>query len=244
MLLAPLALAALVFPPPAVAPRDSAAVPACEAVAATVAAADRLPDVVAALTAHRGAVRWAADGQPVRVWIQRRPTDGASLSHGEHEWRDAVVAAATAWTGSVPGLRVTIVRDSAAADVHVRWTPVLQPSAIGDPAAGSLAADGATGTALAPFTAGRTTLVPDATGRAVRAEVVLAAGSLDGAPYLPRDVHAIAQHEMGHVLGLAHHRSSTSVMSQLIAVDRVADDDRAVLRALYALPIGAPCAPR
>ena len=243
MLLAPLALAALVFPP-AAAPRDSAAAPACEAVAATVAPADRLPDVAAALAAHHGAVRWVADGQPVRVWIERRPADGASLSHGEREWRDAVVAAATAWTGVVPGLRVTIVRDSAAADVHVRWAPALPASPIGDPSAGSLAADGATGTALAPFTAGRTTLVPDAAGRAVRADVVLAAGSLDGAPYLPRDVHAIAQHEMGHVLGLAHHRSPRSVMSQLIAVDRLADEDRAVLRALYALPVGAPCAPR
>src|SRR5690242_19666327 len=109
MLLAPFALAALVFP--AAGPRDSAAAPACEAVAATVALADRIPDVTAALVAHRGAVRWVADGQPVRVWIQRRPADGASLSHGEREWRDAVVAAATAWTGVVPGLRVTIVRD-------------------------------------------------------------------------------------------------------------------------------------
>ena len=56
-----------------------------------------------------------------------------------------------------------------------------------------------------------------------------------------RDVRVVARHEMGHVLGLAHHAAPTSVMAALVSAERIGEGDRAVLRALYALPAGAPC---
>lgn len=244
MLPAVLYLAALAFSTPQVAQRDSAGPMACEVLAASVVADGRTADLVAALASHGGAVRWEADGLPLRVWIQRRPVDAVTLAHGDAEWRTAVVAAVAAWTDVVPGLRISVVRDSVSADVRVRWAQALPASPIGDPMAGVLAEGAGSATALAPYTAGRTTLVPDVTGRAIFADVVLAIAAPGGTPYLPRDVHAVAQHEMGHALGLAHHRSRRSVMSPLVAAERVGNDDRAVLRALYALPVGATCGVR
>lgn len=224
MLLLPI-LAALLAQP--VQPTESDSVPALACAAVTN------DDLAAAIAAHGGAVRWAVEerARPVTVWLQRRPTDAASARHDGREWQTALVDGITAWNGIVPGLRLAVADDSAAADVRVVWAPTLVTSP-NDADAG----------ALASLTAGRTTLVPDDAGRAVTATVVLARTAPNGAPYLPRDVRAVTQHEIGHALGLAHHASPTSVMAPMVTAERIGDADRAVLRALYALPVGA-CRP-
>ena len=63
----------------------------------------------------------------------------------------------------------------------------------------------------------------------------------EGERYSVEDVRAVARHELGHALGLAHHAAPTSVMAPLVRAERLTDEDRATLRALYALPIGARC---
>jgi predicted Zn-dependent protease len=222
MLLLPI-LAALLAQPLQPAEPDSVPARACPAVTNA--------DLAAAIAAHGGAVRWPVeerDARPVIVWVQRRPTDAASKRHDAREWQTALADGITAWNDVVPGLRLVVAGDSAAADVRVVWAPTLVTSP-NDADAG----------ALASLTAGRTTLVPDDAGRAVTATVVLARTAPNGAPYLPNDVRAVTQHEIGHALGLAHHASPTSVMAPTVTAEHIGDQDRAVLRSLYALPVGA-----
>ncbi len=210
---------------------DSLRAPSCEALAERVASAPLVGDLAAALTVHGGAVRWASEHGPIVVWLQPRPRGIAPTLHTQAEWRAALVDGTLGWSGIVPGLRLTIGQDSATADVRVVWARTLPAAAPGDPTAGALAA----------LTAGRTDLAPDSSGRAVAAVVVLAASAPKGSTYQPRDVRAVAQHEMGHVLGLGHHASPVSIMAPLVGADRVSDADRGVLRALYSLPVGTRC---
>ncbi|AHG89426.1 peptidase M10A and M12B matrixin and adamalysin [Gemmatirosa kalamazoonensis] len=224
----PLLAALLVQRPQPAVDVDSTPALACGRLAASVAGGSVAASLERALLVHGGAVRWPA--RTVSVWLQRRPLDVGSTGHDAGEWRAALAAGATAWSDVVSGLRVTVARDSTRADVRVVWAPTLR-TAPDDPSAGALGA----------LTAGRTTLVSDDDGRAVAATVVLALATPDGAPYAPRDVRAVTQHEMGHALGLGHHASAGSVMAPLVTAERIGDEDRAVLRALYALPIGTRC---
>jgi hypothetical protein len=183
-------------------------------------------DVWEALRVHNGAVRWDVARGPVRLWVQ--PRDVATTTHDRPDalWRAAVVDAAGDWRGVVPGLAFAPVRDSSAADVVVTW-------------AGRLGDDA--GDALAMQSAGRTTLVPATDGRAVAAQVQLAVAAPTGQRYTVDDVRAVARHELGHVLGLAHHAAPRSVMAPLVTAERLDVTDREALRVLYALPVGARC---
>lgn len=193
----------------------------------TLLACDALaPDLASALSAHAGVVRWSTEtNRPLVVWLQARPKSAA-----RDVWQTALVDAVTAWNGVVPGLRLVVGADSADAQIRVTWAPTLA-TAPNDPSAG----------ALASLTAGRTSLTWNGAGEAVTALVVLAATAPNGMPYQPQDVRAVARHEIGHALGLAHHASPASVMAPLVTADRVTPADRLVLRALYALPVGAGC---
>ena len=184
-------------------------------------------DLRAALDAHGGAVRWDLSRGPLRVWVQRRPDVAADVSVTGAQWRRTIVAATDAWRDAVTGLAFTLEQDSARADVVVTWQRDLQ----GPPGDGELAFR----------TAGRTTLVPGADGRALAAHVRLAVFAPGGVRYSVEDVRAVVRHELGHALGLAHHAAPTSVMAPLVRAERLTDEDRATLRALYALPIGARC---
>ena len=184
-------------------------------------------DVRAALAAHGMVVRWEPSAGPIRVWVQPRTTTTVDWDRPPAAWRDAVLSAARAWRGIVPGLEFRAVTDSAGADVVVTWVD-----------ARSLATSTSPG--LASGTAGRTELF-DTGGRATTAHVRLALTSADGASFDVADVRTVARHELGHVLGLAHHGAAKSVMAPRVQSDRLQPGDEAALRLLYAMPVGARC---
>lgn len=201
------------------------------AVGALALPADVAARVRETLTLRRGTVvRWPAHPHRViRVWIQaRQPPLGSVESNGSDgsEWGRAVGAAMRAWNDAAPGVTFATAEDSGAADVHVRWAPVLRRR------------HGGTG----PPAAGRTTVLGDpATGAIAAARIDLAEVSSRGIPFPPGDVHAAALHEFGHVLGLTHRGDVPSVMAPRDPAPAITPDDRALLRAWYALPPGAAC---
>lgn len=184
-------------------------------------------DVHAALAVHGAVVRWDPAAGPIRLWVQPRVAPIVDWNRSPAVWTDAVLSAARSWRGIVPGLEFRAERDSAAADVVVTWVDERSLSGSASPG-------------LSSGTAGRTELM-NADGRATKARVRLALTSADGATYDVADVRAVARHELGHVVGLAHHAARASVMAARVQADRLHPGDSAALRVLYALPMGARC---
>jgi hypothetical protein len=211
-----------------IAREDSLAAGACPALAQVALEQPAVAgDVRAALAVHGAVVRWDLAAGPIRLWVQPRVGPIVDWNRSPAAWTDAVLSAARSWRGIVPGLEFRAERDSAAADVIVTWVDERSLSGSASPG-------------LSSGTAGRTELT-DTNGRATTARVRLALGSADGATYDVADIRAVARHELGHVMGLAHHAASKSVMAARVQADRLHPGDAAALRVLYALPMGARC---
>ena len=52
-------------------------------------------------------------------------------------------------------------------------------------------------------------------------------------------MHAMALHEVGHLLGLDHTADETSIMTPKVRVRDLSNADRATIRLLYTLPAGS-----
>jgi hypothetical protein len=219
------ALLAALFSAATVQPSDT--VPACRGLADGVAKSAVAADLAEALIDRGRVVRWvpsaAASIFPFTVWIQPAPGNDVAMER-------AVLDGADGWTNSLRGLTVIRTPDSSAAHVRFLWTWAMKPDG-GRSAGGS----------LVNANAGRATLSFDSAGAIHAAVVVLATAAPSGMPYQLNDIRALARHEFGHVLGLAHHRSPISVMAPLVVSEQIAGGDRDALRALYALPVGMPC---
>lgn len=150
-------------------------------------------------------------GKPLRAWIQMAPP--------VFEWHGGFVeqvrAAFESWDELRLPVRFEIVTDSIKADVHVTWIDRFKE----------------------PIS-GRTRWTRNAGYWITDASIILAVHHRSGEILEDDAMHAMALHEIGHLLGLDHTSDPSNVMAPKVRVRSLSDADRATARLLYSLPAG------
>lgn len=140
-------------------------------------------------------------------------------SGGPAEWRpdmaDQVRSALREWETVVPGLHFTEPLDATGASITVHWVEHLRGNRTGQ-------AD----------------LVWDRAGRIHHVDVSLALLGPNGQPLDDTALRAVAAHEMGHALGLAHSGDSTDVLFAATHTSTLSPRDVATVQLLYQLRPG------
>jgi hypothetical protein len=150
--------------------------------------------------------------QPVRVWVGSGPTiEGWDPSYPERV-RDAF----DQWANLGIPVKFTYVRDSADADVHVSWIDHFD----------------------SPIS-GKTIWARDSKWWIVTANITLALHHNAGELLDPKAIHAIALHEVGHLLGLDHTVDTANIMTSRVRVRDLSEADRNTMKLLYSLPPGS-----
>jgi Matrixin len=148
--------------------------------------------------------------EPLKVWV-----DSSSLCTGEQAGFPAAVRAAIAdWAATGIPIRFAYVGSARDADIRVRWTEFLDKKT------------------------GSTTWRTDRGGFLTRGDITLATHMGDGRQLDSHGMKAIALHEVGHALGLAHSLDVHDIMASLVRVDALSSPDRETIRLLYSLPAG------
>lgn len=127
---------------------------------------------------------------------------------------DRVRGAFGEWTDVGLPLRFIFVDRARDAEITVRWTEHLERKT------------------------GNTVWRVDNRGWMRSGDVVLATHMGDGRPLDAQSLRAIALHEIGHLIGLAHSDDGHDVMAPLVRVTALSTADRATARLLYTLPAG------
>lgn len=156
-------------------------------------------------------VRWRP-GAAVRIWIE----DRAAVFDWDPALRDEVLGAFADWGTIGLPIRFVVVADLSQADVRVRWTDRF-PERI----------------------SGKTRWSRDDDWWIVDAEITLAVHHDDGDPLGIDATHAIALHEIGHLVGLDHSSDPANIMSPRVRVRELSDADRATARLVYSVRAGA-----
>ena len=166
--------------------------------------------VAHAQTGEASMTRWPERiNRPLRVFVEEAPArPDWSADHVR-----AVHAAFARWVATGIPIRLTFVASPVLADVTVRT--------------------------IARFTegiSGRTTWQRDAAGWMRRGSIVLARRAADGTPFSADELHAVALHEVGHLLGLPHVTDPERIMAPRIRVRTLSPDDEAMVRTRYGVP--------
>jgi predicted Zn-dependent protease len=131
-----------------------------------------------------------------------------------HGFTDRVRGAFDEWTGAGLPLRFVFVDRARDAEIRVRWTERLERKT------------------------GNTVWRVDRNGWMRGSDVLLSTHLGDGRQLDHRSLRAIALHEVGHAIGLAHSDDRHDIMAPLVRVAALSGGDRATARLLYALPAG------
>jgi hypothetical protein len=148
---------------------------------------------------------------PITVWIQPSST----IPDWAEDYVTSVRDAVSDWDALDLPVRFAFESDSARADVHVTFIDQFEEAI-----------------------SGRTKWERDDSWWITDADIVLAVHHRNG-PALDDDaMHALALHEVGHLLGLDHTEDATSIMAARVRVRGLSNADRATVRLLYTLPPG------
>lgn len=161
---------------------------------------------------HGNVARWVdRRNDPIRVWIDTAPAARDFWPEYPARVRDAFYT----WSSAGIPLRFLFVTDSAAAEVHVRWVDHFTDTA-----------------------AGKTYWVRDVHWWILGADIEIALHSAAGKTYDREAVHAIALHEIGHVIGLDHSPHTDDIMAPRIHAMRLSSGDLRTAHLIYRLPPG------
>ncbi|MGD0991117.1 MAG: matrixin family metalloprotease [Gemmatimonadales bacterium] len=157
--------------------------------------------------------RWGDDraARPVRVAVLRETAPGFNeIFFANVGW------AITRWNAVGLPIYLEQVADTEGADIVVTWADHLDSNR-----------------------AGRADVSWDRSGRLVHVHVTLATHTPDGRQVRPSEMVALALHELGHALGLAHSPVAADAMHPETSADHLTDRDRRTALLLYALPPGS-----
>lgn len=149
---------------------------------------------------------------PVRVWVG----SGPAIEGWDPSYPERVRDAFDQWANLGIPVRFTFVRDSTDADVHVSWIDHFD----------------------SPIS-GKTIWARDGKWWIVTANITLALHHNAGELLDAKAVHAIALHEVGHLLGLDHTADTANIMTSRVRVRDLSEADRATMKLLYSLPPGS-----
>jgi predicted Zn-dependent protease len=160
-----------------------------------------------------GLARWPDRlDNPLRVWV----ADGAGKPDWNPRYVDQVREAFETWSLTGLPMKFTYVRDSTDADVVVGWLDRFDTQITG-----------------------RTLWSRDRNWWIVNGSIMLALHHTGGEPLDEKAIHAIALHEVGHLLGLDHSSDTMNIMTARVRVRELSDQDRATMKLLYSLPPGS-----
>jgi hypothetical protein len=156
--------------------------------------------------------RWVdRSNDPITVWIQPRTT----VKDFWPDYKDMARNAFYTWSAAGIPLRFLFIDDSAKAEVRVRWVFNFPDRA-----------------------AGKTFWARDINWWILGADIELALHSQQGEAYDKQAVHAIALHEVGHLIGLDHAQSQENVMAARVRTLQLSPMDLRTANLIYRLPPG------
>ena len=160
-----------------------------------------------------GLARWPERIEnPLRIWVQTATT----VPGWDPAYPDRVREAFDTWALTGVPIKFTYVRDSADADVIVVWVDRFDAAITG-----------------------RTLWSRDRNWWITSGNITLALHHTGGEVLDQQAIHAIALHEVGHLLGLDHCADTANIMTPKVRVRQLSDADRATMKLLYSLPPGS-----